>query len=155
MRLQVDVRLCRKSGSMSKSARYRRCVREYRGIPAAVASGYFPSQPSQLPNVAAGWGIVACFAGGRYGHYTDIAALKARHREGAAWRRLVFSTVIRNWFPNRAIGQGAPARSRPRPRMSADEVIVRLAIDMIGLLAIPFLLALIGFVFASGASVGG
>lgn len=138
MRLQVGLRCCRKSRSMGKPAGYH-LYTAYRGIPDTVANGDFPPRLK----IAGQWENLARDAAGRSG------------RPGlAAWRRLVLPGVLRNWFPGRAIGQDARQISRPRPRMSADQVVVRLAIGMISLLAIPFLPAFIGFALTSGASFG-
>lgn len=133
MRLQVGLRCCRKSGSMDKPAGYH-LYTAYRGIPHTVANGDFPPRLK----IAGQWENLARDAAGRSG------------RPGlAAWRRF-----LRNWFSGRAIGQDGRRISRPRPRMSADQVVVRLTFGMISLLAIPFLLAFIGFALASGASFG-
>lgn len=139
MRLQAGLRCCRKLGSMSKSAGYH-LYTKYRGIPDTVANGDFPPR---LLKIAGQWENLARDAAGRSG------------RPGlAVWRRLVIPGVIRNWFPGRAIGRDARHILRPRQRMSADQVVVRLTFGMISLLAIPFLLAFIGFALASGASFG-
>lgn len=128
---------------MSKPASYR-LYTAYRGIPDTVANGDFPPR---LLKIAGQWENLARDAAGRSGHYTDAALPKSGRPGLAVWRRF-----LRILFPGRAIGRDA--RQISRPRMSADQVIVRLTIGVISLLAIPFLFAFIGFAFASGASFG-